>query len=231
MCVRHAADSRVIPVKHDSMTGPMEMMSISTTPSRSCRRAATTRLREEVERRTVNRRRALTAIGAGLSGGVAGRLSSVQDAASNEGQKTESKNSASEQSEPKKRDVRTLQIGKTATLKGGIHITVEEVEFKDRYVRQGSAVTPAKGKQFAIVSVETKNEGKEKHELPRAITLKLKANGKSYSTTSYTGSEYTRIDTGAGRASRERYATANFASKYRSRYHSRSSPFSGRTRN
>lgn len=141
-------------------------------------------LKEEVERRTVNRRRALTAIGAGLSGGVAGRLSSVQDG----GQKTESKNSASE---PKKRDVRTLQIGKTATLKGGIHITVEEVEFKDRYVRQGSAVTPAKGKQFAIVSVETKNEGKEKHELPRAITLKLKANGKSYSTTSYTGSEYT----------------------------------------
>lgn len=140
----------------------------------------------------MNRRQALTAVGAGLSGGVAGRLSSVQGGATDRGQKTESKNSASERSEPKKRDVRTLQIGKTATLKGGIHITVEEVEFKDRYVRQGSAVTPAKGKQFAIVSVETKNEGKEEHELPRAITLKLKANGKSYSTTSYTGSEYTQ---------------------------------------
>ncbi|WP_423745990.1 DUF4352 domain-containing protein (plasmid) [Haladaptatus sp. SPP-AMP-3] len=107
-------------------------------------------------------------------------------------QKAESTNSASEGSGPKKRDIRTLSIGETATLNGGIHVTVEEVEFKDQYVRRGSAGTPARGKQFAIVPIETRNEGEEKHELPRAITLKLKANGESYSTTSYTGSEYTR---------------------------------------
>ncbi|WP_231184668.1 DUF4352 domain-containing protein [Haladaptatus sp. DYF46] len=130
----------------------------------------------------MNRRQVLTAVGAGLSGGIAGRLSPVQNGAT------------------KKRDIRTVQIGETATLKGGIHITVKEVEFKDQYVKLGSAVTPTKGKQFAIVSVETKNKGKEKHELPRAITLKLKANGKSYSTTSYTGSEYTRYQYRGGQS-------------------------------
>lgn len=143
----------------------------------------------------MNRRQALTVVGAGLSSGIAGRLSSTRNTATgptNGGQKTGTEDANSETSKSKKRDVRTLQVRETTELKGGIHITAEEVEFKDRYVRQGSAVTSAKGTQFAIVSVVTKNEGKEKHELPRVITLPLKANGKSYSTTSYTGSEYTQ---------------------------------------
>ncbi|MFH5801083.1 DUF4352 domain-containing protein [Haladaptatus sp. CMAA 1911] len=142
-----------------------------------------------MNRRTIIRKTGVVTAGLSLSGCL-GNSSSGSNEENAGVESTNTKTTESKSSTTNK--VRTLQMGATAKLRNGVQFAVTGVELKNQIVRQGTSVEPAPKKQFAIVSIESRNKGDEKQQLPRAITMTLKANGKRYSATSYTGSEYTQ---------------------------------------
>jgi Domain of unknown function (DUF4352) len=142
-----------------------------------------------MDRRTILRETGIVAAGLSLSG----CLGSSSNDSNEKNTGAKSTNTKTTENKPSKTNkVRTLQMGATAKLQNGVQFAVTGIELKDQIARQGTSIEPAPGKQFAIVSIESRNKGDNRQQLPKAITMTLKADGKSYSATSYTGSEYTQ---------------------------------------